>query len=136
MLLRELEAREPRLADLQQCRSNLVHIADADLGLQQPAYRNILPKGGIRQLFAEVLLPKCIMLNRVDTDCPVYSPVIHKIRLPVTVEAFSVKLYRPFRRQLVNPCLQRLTAVIYRYRLAYIKRNDFHSDSLQSAYSS
>ncbi|MNC54221.1 hypothetical protein D3C75_1036950 [compost metagenome] len=135
MLLRELKARETGLADLQQAGADLVHIPDANLSLQQSADCNILTEGGILQFLAKLLLPVSIMFNRVHADRFVRTTVVDQICLSITIEALSVQTNRPRRGQLVNPRLQRLAAIVHRYRLTYIKRNDFHPHSLQSAYS-
>jgi len=83
---RELEARPARLAHLQQRAVPLPHVADANVGLDAAAGREVLTEGGVTERLTELHRPAGEVFARVRVHGLVGSAVNGQVGLRVARE--------------------------------------------------
>ena len=80
-------ARDPRLADLEQRRTDAVAVADADLVIGEPVDGEVLAELAVGEIVAiEKLLPVAVGLDLVDEHGTVDAAVAVQVALPVAVD--------------------------------------------------
>ena len=94
-------AGDPRLADLEQCRSDPVLVADADLIVGEPVDREVLAElTGYEVVAVHLLAPVLVRLQLIHVDGPVHPSVTVQIALAVTVYVQAPDRSRPGDRLL------------------------------------
>src|SRR6476620_9547842 len=83
-------ARDPRLAYLEDCTSDLIAIANTDLVVRQTLHGEVFPELAVAEVIAaQVVLPVPIRLDLVHEYRPLLAAVARQVALPVSVDVES-----------------------------------------------